>query len=104
MSNRRKRSSKPRGQRIANARETQSSLIHLLENAEDKDSVIAHSSARNILSLSRKHRLSLPNSAKILLCRKCSKPFIHGINVRIRIKHGRKIVTCLSCNNIRRYG
>ena len=104
MGNRRKRSSKPKSQRVANAKETQNSLIHLLEKTKDKNSVIAHSSARTILSVSRKHRLSLPNSAKILLCRKCAIPFAHGKNVRTRIKHGMKIVTCLNCNHIRRYG
>ena len=104
MGKRRKRSSNPKGQRIVNARETQNSLINLLEKTEAKDSVLAHSSARQILAVSRKHRLSLPNSAKILLCRKCATPFAHGLNVRTRIKHGKKIVTCLNCNNIRRYG
>lgn len=104
MGNRRKRSSKPKAQRVANAKETQNSLIHLLEITKDKNSVIAHSSARTILSVSRKHRLSLPNSAKLLLCRKCAIPFSHGKNVRTRIKYGKKIVTCLNCNHIRRYG
>ena len=104
MGKRRKRSGNLKGQRITNAKEAQNSLIHLLEKTDDKDSVLAHSSARQMLAVSRKHRISLPNSAKILLCRKCETPFIHGSNVRTRIKHGRKIVTCLSCSNIRRYG
>ena len=104
MGKKRKRSSNPKGQRIANAKETQNSLVNLLNVTKAKDSVIAHSSARQLLAVSRKHRLSLPNSTKMLLCRKCATPFAHGSNVRTRIKHGKKIVTCLNCNNIRRYG
>lgn len=103
MGKRRKRSGNLKGQRIANARETQNSLIHLLDNTEPKDSTLARSSARQILALSRKHRLSLPSKAKTLLCRKCETPFSHGSNVRTRIKNGLKIVTCLKCQNIRRY-
>lgn len=103
MGKRGKRSRTPKAQRTANARQIQSSLIHLLEVTESKDSILAHSSAKLILSLSRKHRLSLPSKAKSLLCRKCEIPFVYGSNVRTRIKNGMKIVTCLSCQNIRRY-
>ena len=48
MGKRRKRSGNLKGQRIANARETQNSLIHLLDNTEPKDSTLARSSARPI--------------------------------------------------------
>lgn len=103
MSRRNKRSGNPKAQRLANAAQTQSSLIKLLEDTTKKDSILAHSSARQILSVSRKHRLSLPGSAKTLLCRKCSVPFAYGTNVRTRIKYGMKIITCLNCENVRRY-
>ena len=103
MGKRRNRSGNPRGQRIANARETQNSLIHLLDNTEPKDSTLGRSSARHIMALSRKHRLSLPSKAKTLICRKCEIPFSYGSNVRTRIKNGLKIVTCLNCQSIRRY-
>ncbi len=103
MGKRRKRSGNLKGQRITNALETQNSLIHLLKHTEPKDSTLARSSVRQILALSRKHRISLPSEAKNLFCRKCEIPFVYGSNVRTRINNGMKIVTCLSCQNIRRY-
>ena len=100
----RKRSRMTKGQRYENAQSNQSRLVELLQNNTSKRTELARSFARHILAVSRKHSLSLPDKAKLLLCRKCASPFTHGENVRIRIRRGRKIVTCLKCQNIRRYG
>jgi RNase P subunit RPR2 len=38
------------------------------------------------------------------VCRKCHAPHRFGENARVRIKHGQRIITCLECSSIRRFG
>jgi|GEM_PF-1300294 RNase P subunit RPR2 len=99
----RNRSRTNKNQRKENAFSTQEQLLQVLENTKDKKSKLAYSASSQLISVSKKHRLSIPNRAKLMLCRKCYKPFSHGHNVRTRIISGMKVVTCLMCNNVRRY-
>ena len=103
MSKRGKSSRMNRDKRVNIAVSTQNRLVSILENTDDKLSELSKASARQLSTVSRKHRLSFPTKAKLLMCRKCNQPFKHGENIRTRITSGVKIVTCLSCENIRRY-
>ncbi len=102
MSKRGVRSNRVKKSRAEVAVNHQNRLISILENFPDNQ-VLSKSSARQLLAVSKKNRLPLPTKAKLLLCRKCSLPFSNGKNVRIRLRNGVKIVTCLSCDNTRRY-
>ncbi len=96
------RSNRVKKSRRTVAVEHQNNLISILENFPDNQ-ILAESSAKQLLAVSKKNRIPLPTRAKLLLCRKCSLPFANGDNVRIRLRNGVKIVTCLSCNTTRRY-
>lgn len=96
------RSNRPKKSRVASAKEHQNRLISILENFPE-NKILAKSSAKQLLAVSKKNRIPLPAKAKLLICRKCSLPFSNGDNVRIRLRNGVKMVTCLSCDDIRRY-
>ncbi|OYT63961.1 hypothetical protein B6U74_06100 [Candidatus Bathyarchaeota archaeon ex4484_205] len=50
-----------------------------------------------------KYRLKQPILLRRLICKKCKKPILPGIDSRIRIgKRGTVIITCLNCGNIKR--
>ncbi len=102
MSKRGIRSNRVNKSRASIAMEHQNRLISILEEFPENQ-VLAKSSAKQLLAVSKKNRLPLPTRAKLLLCRKCSLPFSNGENMRIRLRNGVKIVTCLSCDNTRRY-
>ena len=91
-------------QRRATAQEGQNRLIGILKEPHGADERMLRSSARHLVRLSRRHRLSIPPEARHLLCRKCLAPHAFGTNARVRIKHGQRIITCLECNHVRRHG
>ena len=86
------------------ARTSQMSLIQIIENPSLYDDQIVRSSSRHLVRISQRHRLSIPLQARHLFCRRCLAPHRYGENVRVRIVAGQRIVTCLECSNIRRYG
>ncbi len=96
------RSNRMKKSRVLTAIEHQNRLISILESFPENQ-LLSNSSAKQLLAVSKKNRIPLPTRAKLLICRKCSLPFSHGDNVRIRLRKGVKIVTCLSCDNTRRY-
>ncbi|RJU81774.1 MAG: hypothetical protein DWC09_04360 [Candidatus Poseidoniales archaeon] len=83
---------------------SQSKLVELVVGRKENDGLLVQSSIRHLVRISRRHRLPVPESVRHLYCKKCLTPFVHGKNVRTRILAGQRIVTCLSCANIRRYG
>ena len=86
------------------ARTSQMRLIEILENPSQYDDQIVRSSSRHLVRISQRHRLPIPSTARHLFCRRCLVPHRYGENVRVRILAGQRIVTCLECSNIRRYG
>lgn len=102
-SNRRGRQKKGQ-QRRAQAQESQERLIGILENTTDPNERLLRSSARHLIKISRRHRLPVPSEARHLVCRKCHAPHRFGENARVRIKHGQRIITCLECSSVRRFG
>lgn len=86
------------------ARSSQIRLIQILENSSQHDDQIVRSSTRHLVKISQRHRLPIPTRARHLFCRRCLSPHRYGENVRVRILAGQRIVTCLECSSIRRYG
>ncbi|MEJ6563706.1 MAG: hypothetical protein QNL85_08410 [Euryarchaeota archaeon] len=91
-------------QRRAMAQEGQEHLIALLNDPKGADERLLRSSADHLVRLSRRHRMTVPAKARHLFCRKCRTPHRFGINARVRINGGQRIITCLECTNVRRFG
>ncbi|MBT3476506.1 MAG: hypothetical protein HN458_00995 [Euryarchaeota archaeon] len=104
MSSQSRRRRKGKVDRRQAALGSQSQLVDIIVHAKDHEPIIVRSSIRHLVRISRRHRLPVPKAVHHLYCKKCLTPFIHGENVRTRIVAGQRIVTCLSCTNIRRYG
>ncbi len=45
----------------------------------------------------------IPVYLKRSTCKECMSPLIPGLNARVRIHDGRRIVTCLDCGKVRRF-
>ncbi|MGA1848091.1 MAG: ribonuclease P protein component 4 [Thermoplasmatota archaeon] len=63
--------------------------------------------ARRYLNLARKigmrYTVRIPTRLKRSTCKGCRVPLMPNITSRIRLRDGRKIVTCLECGHISRY-
>ena len=63
--------------------------------------------ARRCILLARriamKQRVRIPWRYRRQFCRSCHTYLIPGHTSRVRIQHGKVIVTCLACKSIRRY-
>ncbi len=77
----------------------------LLEMAEEKK-FDNYDLSRRYIELARKiamkYRIKIPREQKRKFCKKCLYPYRHD-RVRVRIKKGRVIVTCLNCGYVRRF-
>ena len=60
--------------------------------------------AKHLVKTSKRNRLPLPINQKHWICRGCTELMIPGNNSRVRIKDGQRIITCLICGRIRRFG
>lgn len=99
-----KRRRKGKVNRKLAAQESQERLVKILLGSARSDVYLMESSVRHIAKLSRRHRLAVPQTVRHLYCRNCLQPFRHGVNVRTRIHAGQRVVTCLSCKSVRRFG
>ncbi|MFO8051001.1 MAG: ribonuclease P protein component 4 [Thermoplasmatota archaeon] len=63
--------------------------------------------ARRYLTLARKigmrYTVRIPSRLKRSTCKRCRAPLLPDMTSRIRIRAGKKVVTCLECGNIMRY-
>ncbi|MFL2949086.1 MAG: hypothetical protein ACJZ40_01715 [Candidatus Poseidoniaceae archaeon] len=82
----------------------QNKLISLLQAPHASDERVVRQAAQHLVKLSRRQRLPIPADARHLFCRKCRAPHRFGINARARVKHGQRIITCLECSHVRRFG
>ncbi len=51
-------------------------------------------------------KIRLPLQFRRQTCKECNSFFVHGVNVRVRVKQKREphvVVTCLNCGNQTRY-
>ncbi len=78
----------------------------LFENATEWAGDDEASSRRCILIAKRiamKQRIRIPKRYRRLFCSQCHTILRPGINSRVRIQHGRVIMTCLECGQRKRY-
>ncbi|MFW3145961.1 MAG: ribonuclease P protein component 4 [Thermoplasmatota archaeon] len=63
--------------------------------------------ARRYLTLAKRigmrYTVRIPRELKRSTCRNCRAPLMPDLTSRIRIRNGRKIVTCLECGHVSRY-
>ena len=50
-----------------------------------------------------RYRVRLPKRLKVRFCRKCERYLVYGVNARVRVKKKRTVITCLNCEDVRRY-
>ncbi len=50
-----------------------------------------------------RYRVRLPKKFKMHFCRKCARYLVYGVNARVRVKNKRTVITCLNCEDVRRY-
>ncbi|MDG1539928.1 MAG: hypothetical protein P8Q40_08390 [Candidatus Poseidonia sp.] len=93
-----------RQQRGAAAEVAQNHLIDILSNPLDHATDVVDSAAVHLMKVSRRHRLSLPQHSRHLVCRKCWAAHSLPGRVRVRIRLGQRTTTCLKCGTIRRFG
>ncbi len=66
--------------------------------------IARRNAARHLVKTSSRHRLPLPVKQKHWICRGCKSMLIPGDNARVRIRCGQRIITCLTCGRVRRFG
>ena len=83
--------------------ESQNHLEKILISPWEHSPVVVDSAARDMLRISRRHRLGLPKGRRAWICRGCKVALRPGINSRVRVRNKNQYVTCLSCgvSNVR---
>ena len=80
-------------------------IDYLLERAvkwKERDYELARRYVELARKIAMKYRVKLRPEQKRLFCKGCFYPY-RSDRVRVRVKKGRVIVTCLNCGRIRRY-
>jgi RNase P subunit RPR2 len=102
MGRRRKRSNAVNRQRQAGV--AQRHFDSVLASPEDHSEVVLSSAAVHLMKTSQRHRLSLSNTGRERVCRKCWAHQATSHRFRVRIKAGMRVKTCLTCGTVRRFG
>ncbi|MGV8172403.1 MAG: ribonuclease P protein component 4 [Candidatus Woesearchaeota archaeon] len=87
-------------QRIASER-----ILKLFEQAELSFKEHPELSKRYIelaRRLSTRYKIKFNSEQKNASCKKCNAYLKDGVNSRIRLVHGKRVRTCLSCKSVRR--
>jgi len=50
-----------------------------------------------------RQRVRIPADLRFRFCRRCSGYLVPGASARVRVQHGKVIVTCLVCGHQKRY-
>jgi RNase P subunit RPR2 len=87
-----------------NAKFSLDKLLLIIKHPEQHDDRLIRSASSHYVKISRRNRMPLNAEAKLLICKKCTAPRLYGSNTRVRISNGQKIITCLECADIRRFG
>lgn len=95
--------SKAKKHRKKNAIEAQSHLVRVLNNT-NMPKLVRENATIHLITTSQRNRLPLPRKSSPRICRKCKSLLFLENNTRVRIRAGQRIITCLNCNNIRRFG
>ena len=102
MSGRRARTNANKKRR-ENALAAQQHLSEVMGNIS-MPMVARMNAAKHLVRTSSRNRLPLPKSQRHWICRSCKTLLIPGNTSRVRIRAGQRIITCLSCGEVRRLG
>lgn len=102
MSGRRARTN-AKNKRRENALAAQQHLSEVMGNIS-MPMVARMNAAKHLVRTSSRNRLPLPKSQRHWICRSCKTLLIPGNTSRVRIRAGQRIITCLSCGEVRRLG
>ncbi|MBT4059700.1 MAG: hypothetical protein HOE69_05260 [Euryarchaeota archaeon] len=83
---------------------TRSHLETVLKEPWKHSNKTVNSAAKDILKLSQRHRLGLPNGRRSWVCRSCETALRPGVNARVRVRQGVWRITCLDCGIMIRRG
>ena len=53
--------------------------------------------------IAMRQRARIPKALRTRFCRRCSAYLVPGSNARVRVQHGKVIVTCQVCGHQKRY-
>lgn len=91
-------------QRKARAIASRQHLESILENSTSNTTELNDAAARDLIRLSRRHRLGLPEGRRSWICRDCQSALRPGVSCRVRVRGKVRIITCLKCGRINRSG
>jgi RNase P subunit RPR2 len=90
--------------RKARAITSRDHLENLLKEPWGKPELSVNSAAKDIMNLSKKHRLGLPDGRRSWICRSCKLALRPGVNASVRVRGKIWRITCLSCGGTNRRG
>ncbi|HIF45563.1 MAG TPA: hypothetical protein EYQ73_02060 [Candidatus Poseidoniales archaeon] len=90
-------------QRREKALDAQQILSSVIANVS-MPMVARQNAAQHLVKTSSRHRLPLPQNLSHWICRSCTQLLIPSVSARVRIRAGQRIITCLNCNRVRRFG
>gem|GEM_PF-131197 len=91
-------------QRRVRATASRQQLESILASPSTNSPELLKSAARDIISLSRRHRLGLPKGRRSWICRDCQNALRPSVTCRVRVRGKVTIITCLKCGRINRCG
>ncbi|MCQ8893196.1 MAG: ribonuclease P [Methanolinea sp.] len=96
-----RKTSHPEIRRIA--RERIAILFEQARRVFPTDPALSHRYIALARKISMKQRVRLDREFRRQFCHHCHRFLVPGVNMRVRISHGKVVVTCLSCRKQMRY-
>ena len=102
MARQRRKFARQKKERQERARLAQEMLLSILKNERVADAEFSDKIAAQIWKIGQRHKVGIPDSHRHSICRKCKSLLLSSDSVRVRIRNGNIIATCLRCGAIRR--
>lgn len=100
---RRRSSKRNKKSRVLNSKNAISQLESVLQDPVSSPH-LKDKTAKHLKKISMKSRTQLSKSTRMLICKGCESALLPFRDVRVRIRNGMVISTCLKCNTIHRRG
>ncbi len=97
---------RPRGAALRRKRAFEASgrLSNILVEPWNHSSDTVNSAAKQVWKIGRRHRIGVPSSIRVWMCRGCHNLLRPGVTARIRIRDGCRYTTCLNCGKLTKRG
>ena len=102
MGGKKRKFSRQRNERKTRAIKAQNMLIQALEKHSKVDDELTNNVAVQMWKIGQRHKVGIPESYRNMICRKCHTMLTSTRSVRVRIKSGLRVSTCLKCGTVRR--